>query len=130
MADEFVLGLYMYKCKIDNNELLRLPDQLKMANISPCGVLLELVMGKMEILNKSGEILCSQETNYTKLPAEIQIAHTYEQFSEVLNTDVLDDDCRSICNRFMLYDRVFCCQSIVTMRRICSFVPYIRVHEL
>lgn len=105
MIDEFTLGIYKYRCKIANDQLLLLPDQLKMANISPCGVLLELIMGKMEILNSSGEILYNQETNYARLPAEIQITHTYEQFNEILNTDVLDDDCRNICNRFMLYDR-------------------------
>lgn len=105
MTEEFVLGIYRYRCKIDNGELLQLPDQLKMANISPCGVLLEWVMGKMEILDSRGVLLYNQETNYAKLPAEIQITHTYEQFNEILNTDVLDDDCRGICNRYMLYDR-------------------------
>ncbi len=105
MTREFVLGVYKYRCKIDNDELLNLPDQLKMDNISPCGVLLELVMGKMEILNSRGDILYNQGTNYAKLPAETQITHTYEQFNEILNTDVLDDDCRNICNRYMLYDR-------------------------
>lgn len=105
MTNEYILGTYKYRCKINDGELLHLPDQLKMDKISPCGVLLELVMGKMDILNINGEVLYVQEINYARLPAELQIAHTYEQFNEILNTDVLDDDCSSICNRFMIYDR-------------------------
>lgn len=105
MANEYTLGIYKYRCKINDGELVHLPDQLKIDTISPCGVLLELVMGKMDILNSSGEVLYVQEINYARLPAEIQITHTYEQFSEILNIDVLDDDCRNICNRFMMYDR-------------------------
>lgn len=105
MIDEFTLGTYKYRCKVDNDQLLLLPEQLKMAYISPCGVLLKLVMGKMMILNNDGEILYNQDINYAKLPAEIQVTHTYEQFNEILNTDVLDNECRNICNRFMLYDR-------------------------
>ncbi len=46
MTDVFALGIYKYRCKIRNNELLQLPDQLKMPNTSSCGILLELVMGK------------------------------------------------------------------------------------
>lgn len=105
MTNEFALGTYKYRCKIDYDQLILLPDQLKMPYISSCGVLLELVMGKMEILNIGGQILYNQEINYAKLPAKNQNTHTYEQFNEILNTNVLDDDCRNICNRFMLYDR-------------------------
>ena len=76
MGDEFTLGIYKYKCNT-RNQLPNLPEQLKMSNISPCGVLLELVMGKMNILNSDGELVYKQETNFTKLPAEIQMTNTY-----------------------------------------------------
>lgn len=105
MDDEFTLGIYKYKCNIAGSELPDLPEQLKMENISPCGVLLELIMGKMDVLNSHGELMYRQQTNFAKLPAQIQTSHTYEQFNEILNTDILDQECRNICNRFMIYDR-------------------------
>lgn len=126
MTDVFALGIYKYRCKIRNNELLQLPDQLKMPNTSSCGILLELVMGKMEILNSNGEILYDQETNYAKLPAEIQNTHTYEQFNEILNTDVLDNTCRSICNRFMLYDRT---NNFIYEHILNELTQYFLVHQ-
>lgn len=43
MTNEFALGTYKYRCKIDYDQLILLPDQLKMPYISSCGVLLELV---------------------------------------------------------------------------------------
>ncbi len=105
MAAEYTLGTYRYQCKIREDQLTKLPDQLKMGSISSCGVLLELVMGKMRILDCHGEKLYDQKVNFTRLPAEIQKNHSYSQFNEVLNTDILDDACRNICNKFMIYDR-------------------------
>lgn len=96
MNDEFILGVYKYKCRICKDQLPELPEQLKITNISPCGVLLELVMGKMEIWNGTGVLLYNKEMNYAKLPAEEQNTSTYEQFNEILNTNVLDDECRRL----------------------------------
>lgn len=127
MGDEFTLGIYKYKCNITRNQLPHLPEQLKMSNISPCGVLLELVMGKMNILNSDGELVYKQETNFTKLPAEIQMTNTYEQFNEVLNTDILDEECRNICNRFMLYDRT---NNFVYEHILNELTQYFVVNEL
>ncbi len=127
MGDEFTLGIYKYKCKFNDDQLPRLPEQLKMGNISPCGVLLELVMGKMEILNADGEFLHNQEVNFTKLPAEVQTTNTYEQFNEILNTDILDEECRSICNRFMLYDRT---NNFVYEHILNELTQYFVVNEL
>ncbi len=61
MTNEYTLGIYKYRCKINDGVLVHLPDQLKIDTISPCGVLLELVMGKMDILNSSGEVLYVQD---------------------------------------------------------------------
>ena len=60
MAAEYTLGTYRYQCKIREDQLTKLPDQLKMGSISSCGVLLELVMGKMRILDCHGEKLYDQ----------------------------------------------------------------------
>lgn len=102
---QYTLGTYKYECRDPINHLDMLPEQLKMNHISSCGVLLELVMGGMKILNSHGENLCNQNSNFTKLPAEDQSNLCYDQFSEVLNTNILDESCRRICNRFMIYDR-------------------------
>lgn len=85
MGDEFTLGIYKYKCSITGNQLPHLPEQLKMSNISPCGVLLELVM-------------C-----------------------------ILDEECRNICNRFMLYDRT---NNFVYERILNELTQYFVVNEL
>ena len=105
MAEEYLLGTYKYQYKLNEDFLQRLPDQLKNDTISPCGVLLELVMGKIIILNKHGEYLHDQSINFTRLPADFQNIDSYEEFNEVFNTDLLDEVCGNICNRFMIHDR-------------------------
>lgn len=105
MANEFSLGIYKYQSKIEDNQLDKLPEQLKMVNISPCGILIELVMGKMKILDSNGVLLYDQHDNYTIIPSQCSNIHTYEEFNDVFNTNILDESCCNICNRFMIYDR-------------------------
>lgn len=145
MAEEYLLGTYKYQCKLNGDFLQKLPDQLKNNTISPCGVLLELVMGKIIILNKHGEYLHDQTINFTRLPAEFQNIDSYEEFNEVFNTNLLDKTCGSICNRFMIHDRknnfvyehilnelsqyfvinsVSSCEGFVHLYRVLEFMSY------
>ena len=145
MAEEYLLGTYKYQYKLNEDFLQRLPDQLKNDTISPCGVLLELVMGKIIILNKHGEYLHDQSINFTRLPADFQNIDSYEEFNEVFNTDLLDEVCGNICNRFMIHDRknnfvyehilnelsqyfvvnsVSSCEGFVHLYRVLEFMSY------
>ena len=105
MSIEYSLGIYKYKSRIGDNQLPKLPEQLKMSQISSCGVLLELIMGKMKIYNSQGKCLYIQKENYTTLPISVHNCHTYHQFSTVLDTDILDEACCQICNKFLIYER-------------------------
>lgn len=101
----YTLGTFQYQSESEINQLDDLPEQLKINNISSCGVLLELAMGKIQILNRHGECLYSQKTNYTKLPAVETNDNLYDQFNELLNTNILDYACREICDKFLIYER-------------------------
>lgn len=105
MSMEYSLGIYKYKSRMGDNQLPKLPEQLKMSQISSCGVLLELIMGKMKIYSSQGKCLYIQKKNYTTLPISLQNRHTYHQFSAVLDTDILDEACCQICNKFLIYER-------------------------
>ncbi|MCI8858467.1 MAG: hypothetical protein HFI71_02915 [Lachnospiraceae bacterium] len=142
---KYTLGTYKYHCTDDIYKLDKLPEQLKMNNISACGVLLELMMGGINILDHHDEILFTQKINFTKLPYVIQEHLTYQQFNDVLNTNVLDPSCCMICNKFLTHDKrnnfvyehilneltqfflsnnLSSCEGFVHLYRILEFISY------
>lgn len=102
---EYTLGTYKYRCTDDIYKLDKLPEQLKMNHISACGVLLELMMGGISILNHHNKILAIQKLNFTKLPYATQEELTYQHFNDTLSTDILDQSCCMICNKFLTHDK-------------------------
>ena len=63
------------------------------------------MMGGITILDHHSEILSIPNINFTKLPYEIQENFTYDQFNDVLNTNILDQTCCRICNKFFIQDK-------------------------
>ena len=47
MSIKYNLGIYSYSSKINSLQYPKLPDELKIESISSCGILLELLMGKV-----------------------------------------------------------------------------------
>ena len=105
MADKYNLGMYSYQGRINYSLYPKLPAQLKFDSVSACGVLLQLMMGKVTICDQKDVVLKNQKINYTKLPYESCGIHSYEQFNEIFGIDVRDDESRNACNKYMLRDR-------------------------
>ncbi|MGO5305599.1 hypothetical protein ACTQ1L_01480 [Agathobacter sp. LCP21S3_B2] len=105
MDEKYTLGIYSYHGKINTIQFSKLPEQLKMNNISANGVLLKLLMGKIRICDRNDDMLFNQKVNYTVLPYERETSHSYRQFNKVLGIDVNDDESRELCDKFFLRDR-------------------------
>lgn len=105
MDADYSLGIYKYKSKIATNQLNRLPNQLRLDYTSACGVLMQLILGKVYILDREGNVLFNQKINYTKIPAQREKKHTYKQFADVLDIDVFDETSCNVCDRFLIFDR-------------------------
>lgn len=105
MDDKYNLGTYSYASKVNSLKYSYLPEQLKMDSISGLGVLLQLLMGKVVIYGENGTMLVNQKYNYTRLPYERCVYHSYKQFNEILGIDVRDEDNRTWCNKCLLRER-------------------------
>ncbi len=105
MSIKYNLGIYSYSSKINSLQYPKLPDELKIESISSCGILLELLMGKVIIYDKFDKILLNQKNNYTKLPYQSGSRNSYREFVEVLGVDITDTEVREVCNRCMIKDR-------------------------
>lgn len=128
MGNEYTLGTYKYKSNLGNNETETLPDQLKINHISPCGVLLELITGNIEILDSHGIFLYNQDKDFSILPADsINNAHSLSQLSQMLNTDLSDEVCRNIFDKFMIRERR---NNFVYERILNEFTQYFIVNEV
>lgn len=106
MNEEYSLGIYSYKGKIDFSKLPKLPEQLKMDNVSAAAVTLELLMGEVVIKDSSAKVLYKETWDYTKLPRAKSGTHSYLRFSKVLGIeDITVKENKDTCDRFFIRDR-------------------------
>ena len=82
--------MYSYKSRIGERMLSNLPADLiidSTGSTSHCGLIIQLLLGKVDICDSNERLLYHQNVNYTKLPWENVSRHSYQDFEDALGFD-------------------------------------------
>ncbi len=97
-------GLYQYDVKY-TARFNKLPSMMNEHHISSQGILIQLVLGKADIKDLSGNLLFKQDQNYTVLPYRNSGHTSYALLNDFFGVDITRSRGRDACNQFLLKDR-------------------------
>ncbi len=97
-------GIYQYDVKY-TSRYKKLPSMMNENRISSQGILIQLVLGKVDIRDLSGALLYKQNQNYTVLPSRNSGPTSYAVLTDFFGVDIEHSRERNACDQFLLKDR-------------------------
>ena len=97
-------GIYQYDVKYTSS-FKKLPSMMDVNHISSQGILIQLVLGKVDIKDLTGKLLIKQNQNYSVLPYRESGRTAYAILNDFFDIDITQSTGRNICDQFLLKDR-------------------------